>query len=115
MLTKFNKGVCALAVATSLMAAPAKADNHSVLIMNGGYFPSFIYVNRGDNIIFTNQSDNDHTLSGPENSWVSDPIPVNGTYLLNISNQMAMTFSGLDATGAVMEGSFTYEAPPASN
>jgi len=112
MLKTFNKGVCALAVATAFMAAPAKADNHSVLIMDGGYFPSKIYVNRGDNIIFTNNSESEHVLSGPEDSWVSEPIPVNATYRLNINNQMALTFTGVDANGEVMEGEYTYDAPP---
>ncbi|MGJ8627659.1 MAG: cupredoxin domain-containing protein [Sulfitobacter sp.] len=115
MLKTLNKGVCALAVAASFMAAPAMAEDHSVLIMDGGYFPSIIYVNHGDSIIFTNQSDNEHTLSGPEESWVSEPIPANGTYQLNITDQMAPTFSGLDSAGELMEGSYTYEAPPESS
>ncbi len=112
MLISFRKGVCALALATSSMATSVQAENHIVLIMDGGYFPDIVHVGRGDNIIFTNNSENEHTLAGPDESWISEPIPVDGTYRLNINNQMAPTFSGLGADDLLMEGSFSYEPAP---
>lgn len=112
MLKIFNKGVCALAVATSFMATSVQAENHTVLIMDHGYFPAIIYVGRGDNIIFTNNSGADHVMSGPAESWMSEPIPDSGTFVLNINNQMAPTFSGPGPDGEVIEGSFSYDPPP---
>ena len=112
MLNIFHKGVCALAVATSFMATTAQAQNHTVLILDGGYFPAIVYVGRGDNIIFTNNSEAEHTMSGPEGTWVSEPITVDGTYVLNINNQLAPTYSGAGADDVLMEGSFSYEPAP---
>ncbi|MGC1494578.1 MAG: hypothetical protein WA790_02125 [Sulfitobacter sp.] len=112
MLISLRKGACVLAVAVTSMATSVQADNHTVLIMDGGYFPDIVYVNRGDNIIFTNNSESEHTVGGPEGSWISDPIPVDGTYRLNINNQMAQTFSGQGANDLLMEGSFSYEEAP---
>ena len=83
-----------------------------VLILDGGYFPAIVYVGRGDNIIFTNNSEAEHTMSGPEGTWVSEPIPVDGTYVLNINNQLAPTYSGAGADDVLMEGSFSYEPAP---
>lgn len=112
MLNTFQKGVCAFAVATSFMATSALAENHTVLIMDGGYFPAIVYVGRGDNIIFTNNSEAEHTISGPDGAWVSEPIPLDATFVLNINNQLAPTYSGIGFDGEVMEGSFSYETAP---
>jgi plastocyanin len=114
MLNSFCKGICAFAAATTFTATAAMAENHHVLIMEGGYFPAIVYVNRGDNLIFTNQSEQEHVINGPDESWTSGPIAVDATYRLNINNQMAMTFSGLGVDDALMEGEFSYEEAPLS-
>lgn len=112
MRNSICKGACALAVATTFAATAAHADNHSVLIQEGGYFPAVSYVNRGDNLIFENNTDQEHIISGPDGSWVSEPIPVDGTWRLNINNQMALTYSGIGSNDEIMEGSFSYDPAP---
>jgi plastocyanin len=112
MLKIINKGVCALAVAASFMATSVQAEDHTVLIMDNGYFPAVIYVVQGDNIVFTNNSGADHTMSGPEETWVSEAIPNEGTFVLSITEELAPTYSGPGLDGEVIEGSFSFDAPP---
>lgn len=112
MLKSMTKGACVLAAALTLTGTAAHADNHLVEIADGAYLPIVSYVGRGDNLIFTNESDAEHTIDGPDGSWTSGPIAPGGRFVLNINNQMAMTFSGVGVDGIVMEGEFSYEPAP---
>lgn len=96
MLTSYRKGACALAAALSFAGGAAQADNIEVDIVDGTYFPSVIYASTGDNIIFYNESDATHTINGPEESWTSGPIPIDGTYRLNLTHNTPLTFSSAD-------------------
>ena len=107
MLTTLQKGVCAFAVATTLLATSAQADDQTVMIMDLGYFPTVVNVGLGDSITFTNNSTAEHTLAGPAESWTSDPIPVNGIYVLEITEETPASYSGMGAGGEMLEGSFT--------
>jgi len=107
-----TKSACALAAAITFMGSAAHADNHIVDIEDGAYLPIISHVNRGDNIIFRNESDFAHTVSGPDESWTSGSIPPGGTYVLNINNQMALTFGGEGADGLIMTGEISYDPAP---
>lgn len=112
MLEKFCKGACAFATATTLWSGAALADNQSVLIVEGSYFPDTIYARPGDNIVFVNQSGGTQYLSGPDGSWESGPIAHEDSFRLNLTHSTPLTFSnGEDGDGA-LEGSISYEPAP---
>lgn len=112
MLKTMTKSACALAAALTFTGTVAHADNYEVDIDQGAYSPVISYVGRGDNLIFTNYTDNVHVLNGPDESWTSGPIEPGARYILNINNKMALTFSGDGSSGEVIEGRFTYEPAP---
>ncbi|APE42755.1 hypothetical protein BOO69_04445 [Sulfitobacter alexandrii] len=112
MLDTFCKGAVAVAAATAFWVGAAQADNQSVLIMEGSFFPSTTYAKPGDNVIFTNLSGQVQYLSGPEDSWESGPIGVDATYRLNLTHSTPLTFSnGQDGEGLV-EGEISYDPAP---
>ncbi len=106
MLISYRTGVCALAAALSFSAGAASADNVEVLINDGSYFPSVIYANKGDNIIFRNVSDAVHVINGPEESWTSGNIAPEATYRLNLTHATPLTFASEDgeAVGEIIRG-----------
>ncbi|MGB3245339.1 MAG: hypothetical protein WBB25_12455 [Sulfitobacter sp.] len=112
MLKTMTKGACALAAAMTFVSTAAHADNHMIEIVDGAFLPIVSYVNRGDNLIFTNGSDFEHTISDPDGNWTSGPIAPGGRYVLNINNQMAMTFNAVGAGGEPMVGEYSYEEAP---
>ncbi|MCZ4254370.1 hypothetical protein PVW51_04795 [Sulfitobacter sp. PR48] len=112
MLTSFCKGACAIAAASTLWAGAAQADNQSVLIVEGSYFPSTIYAKPGDNVIFTNQSGQVQHLSGPEDTWTSGPIEVDATYRLNLTHATPLTFTNGEDGEGLMEGEISYDPAP---
>ncbi|WP_386625439.1 cupredoxin domain-containing protein [Sulfitobacter geojensis] len=115
MLNSSRKGVLAVAAALSFVAGAAQADNHVVLIVDGSYFPSVVYANPGDNIVFRNNSDASHTVNGPEGSWTSGEIGSEAMYRLNIKHDTPPTFTGLGTDGTQAEGEIIFaEAPGAS-
>lgn len=114
MLKSFIKSACALAAATTLWAGAAQADNHSVFIMDGAYFPSVIYARKGDNVIFTNQSGAAHTVTSADGSWTSESIGVDGTFRLNLSGSTVLDFVGVGPEGEDMVGYVTFEPAPLS-
>lgn len=101
MLKSFSKGLCAAALAATFTASAAHADNHTVLIMDGGFFPAVSYVKPGDNLIFTNNSAGALVLAGADSSWVSNSIGIDATYVLNVTGNTTMEFVAVDANAAV--------------
>ncbi|OAN80644.1 hypothetical protein A8B82_00960 [Sulfitobacter sp. EhC04] len=112
MLTSFCKGACAIAAASALWAGAAQADNQSVLIVEGSYFPSTIYAKPGDNVIFTNQSGVVQHISGPEDTWTSGPIGVDATYRLNLTHSTPLSFTNGEDGEGLMEGAISYDPAP---
>lgn len=112
MLISFRNGACALAAAMSFMGGAAHADNHVVLILEGGYFPAVTYARAGDNIVFRNESGATHKMQGPEGSWESGPIGLNAQYVLNLTVNTPLTFTEEVAEGEGMAGEVSYDEPP---
>ncbi len=112
MLISFRKGACALAAAASLTAGAAHADNHVVLILEGGYFPSVTYAKPGDNVVFTNESGASHKIKGPEGTWESGSIGLNATFVLNLTANTPLSFSEAVSEGEGMAGEISFAEPP---
>jgi plastocyanin len=114
MLNSYRKGAFAVAAALSFAAGAAQAESHEILIVDGSYFPNTIYAHEGDSIIFLNESDNSHTINGPEGSWTSGEILADASFSLELTHETPTTFSGIfastgDTSGT--EGEVIYDDP----
>ena len=65
MLSSYRKSAGALALALSVCAASAMAENRNVLIVDGAYFPALSHVQPGDQVVFTNNATGSHTAETP--------------------------------------------------
>ena len=92
MLKSRFSGICAAALAATFAASAVKADFHTVLIMDGGFFPPIVYVQPGDDIEFTNSSDAVQTIFGAAESWTSGEIDIDGTFVLSLNDEMPQSF-----------------------
>lgn len=109
MLRTFCKGACAVAAVTTLWTGAALADFHSVLIVEGSFFPSTIYVRPGDQVTFTNQSDETQVIFGAGDSWTSGPIESEASYRLDVDAATPLTFANGGEGEALVEGTISFE------
>ncbi|NNE52736.1 MAG: hypothetical protein HKN30_10075 [Sulfitobacter sp.] len=92
MLTHIRKGA-ATVVGLALLAGPALAVDHEVLIVDGAYFPPLIYADIGDHLMFVNSSSDAHEVQAVDASWTSGTIPVDGSFSLEITDETVLTFN----------------------
>jgi plastocyanin len=113
MLNSFRMSTFALAAAAACIASPAVSAEHTVLIEDGGYFPTITYAMQGDTIVFVNDSNATQTVSGPNDSWTSGSIPVDGSFALALMEDTPLTFNGgVDLEGLDIEGQISYDPAP---
>lgn len=132
MLNSCRKGFYIIAAAACLGGGAAMAQgtsapamDHSVVIIDGAYFPALIYAQVGDSLVFENASSGVHIIEGPADSWTSGPIPVNGTFTLTLDETTPLVFSAsADTEGDSLEdgdvvieqiGEITYDPAPFDN
>ena len=99
--------------------------DHEVIIVDGAYFPPFIYANIGDRIIFRNASSGVHVVEGPDESWTSGQIAIDGFFRLSLTPETPLTFRasvetegiGAEDGDVVLEqiGEITYDPPPSDS
>ena len=113
MLVNKRKGALALAAAVSMLAGVAQAESHVIMIVDGGYFPAVIYAQPGDNLIFENWSEAEHTVGDPNGSWTSASIPSEGgNFVLHLTEETPLIYAGLDVYGDTITGEISHDAPP---
>lgn len=113
MLNSFRMSTFAFAAAAVCIASPAVSEEHTVLIEDGGYFPTITYAMQGDIIVFVNDSDASQAVSGPDESWTSGAIPVDGSFELALMEDTPLIFNGgVDLEGVDIEGEISYEPAP---
>jgi plastocyanin len=120
MLKSLRTGGFALATATLCFAGAAQAANHTVFIVDGAYFPAVVHVAEGDNVYFTNNSEDGHVVTSANGEWTSGPLAIDARFRLKIREISDLSFSGTDASGAPltdfdgnpMAGELTFEALP---
>lgn len=108
MLDRIYKGLCAAALAMSVAAPPAHAETVSVLIVDGGYFPAIVHVNEGDTLVFSNASSDTHVVAGPDEAWVSEPIPVDGSFSMELTAETPPTFHGTSSNDTEIYGEIAF-------
>lgn len=74
-----------------LMAAPAVAEEHVVILTGFSYFPSVTYAQPGDTVRFVNQSGDEETVVGRDVGWVVGPLQDQdeGTLVVNEETELA--------------------------
>ncbi len=112
MLKTYRKGAFALAAALSVMAGAAHANTHTVLIVDGGYFPAVTYAAVGDVISFENASSASHEVGDPAETWTSGSIAIDSVYSLTIEETTPLEFVGMGADGLEVVGSISFDTPP---
>lgn len=120
MLKSLRTGGIALATATLCFAGAAQANNHNVLIVDGAYFPATVYVEEGDNVYFTNNSEGDHVVTSQTGEWTSGALAIDARFRLKVRDISDLNFIGTDVNGTPLtdidgnpvEGSLTFEALP---
>lgn len=103
------------AVSLTAFAAPAIAEEHSILIFDEAYYPAITYVNVGDSVVFSNESAGEHTVNGKNDAWTIGPIASGGQVIMVIEPDMQTGFTGETATAEYMEGNLSFSPPPLSN
>ncbi|WP_432816729.1 hypothetical protein [Sulfitobacter sp. JB4-11] len=104
MLYSFRKGAFALAAAVTLAGTAAQAETHSVLIVDGGFFPPVVHVQPGDEIEFTNNSESVQIITGDAESWTSGEIELDSTYLLAVNEELPHGFVAVIVQGEADAG-----------
>ena len=104
MLYTFRKGACALAAAAMFAGTAAQAETHSVLIVDGGFFPTVVYVQPGDQIEFTNNSESVQVITGASDSWTSGEIDLDGSFLLSVDEEMPQNYVAVIVDGTADAG-----------
>lgn len=104
MLYSFRKGTFALAAAALFAGTVAQAETHSVLIVDGGFFPPLVYVQPGDDIEFVNNSEAVQIITGEGEAWTSGQIDLDGSFVLAVNDEMPQSFVAVIVEGEADAG-----------
>jgi len=110
MLRKFGF----LALTLGLFAAPLSAEEHSVLLMGQGYFPSQVYPAIGDTVLFENSSIVAMSATASDGSWDTGVLQPGERYTLEVTQGMTQTFGDTVNEGSIAAGVISY-APTQSD
>ncbi|MBU2962582.1 hypothetical protein KO516_17475 [Citreicella sp. C3M06] len=101
-----------LTLSLGLLAAPAMAEVHYVLMMGSGYFPDAVYPAIGDQVKFVNQSDIAMAATATDASWTTGIMLPAAEVLLDVSEGMTQTFTDTVNIDSIAEGTIDYVNPP---
>ena len=102
MLTNIMKSAAACALAVSLSGQAAAAfETHEVLIVDGAYFPSLIYADHGDLLLFVNSSSDIHEVKAVDDTWTSGVVNIGDTFTLELVGSIQRQFTATAATEGV--------------
>lgn len=104
MLYSFRKGTFAIAAAALFAGTAAQAETHSVLIVDGGFFPPIVYVQPGDEIEFVNNSEAVQIISGEGEAWTSGEINLDGAFVLEVNDEMPQSYVAVIVQGEADAG-----------
>ncbi len=101
-----------LALSLGLLAAPALAEVHYVLLMGDGYFPEYVYPAIGDQVKFVNESDVAMAATATDGSWTPGAMAPGTAVLVSVTDGMTQTFVDSENTAGLAAGTIDYQNPP---
>ncbi len=120
MPISFHKGALALAAfTTAISASSAMAETQQVMILDEVFFPAIVYVQPGEQLMFTNDSDRERTVRGADESWTSGPLPFGASFTYTVDTNSPLVFKSLfktadEESSVSFEGTISFNAPPLS-
>ncbi|EIE52749.1 hypothetical protein AL036_06165 [Salipiger aestuarii] len=100
-----------LALSLGLLAAPAMAEVHYVLLMGDGYFPDYVYPAVGDQVKFVNESDITMAATATDGSWTTGVMLPGAVVMLDVTDGMTQTFVDSENTAGLAAGTIDYFNP----
>ncbi|APX10815.1 cupredoxin domain-containing protein [Tateyamaria omphalii] len=104
-------------LATLTTATAVSAAEHEILILPDAYFPSILYIDDGDTVIFVNLTESDHNIVAKNGKWAVGPIGPNSTHSMVVEKGTQTTFYDADVVSEedgtfLVEGKMSFgEAP----
>ncbi|WP_341234018.1 hypothetical protein [uncultured Sulfitobacter sp.] len=115
MPISFRKAAAAFAAFTLATSGTAVlAQTHDVMILDQAFFPAVTYVDAGDTINFTNNSEGSRTVKAADESWQSEALSTGSTFSFVIDAASPLVFTSSTGNGA-FEGTISFDEPPLSN
>ncbi|KMK68884.1 hypothetical protein [Puniceibacterium sp. IMCC21224] len=84
-------GLYSVLVLASL-TAPLHAEEHYVVMLGEGYFPSTVYVLPGDTVRFVNQDPIPMAATATDSTWTTGLLATNGSFVLEVVDGMQSAY-----------------------
>ena len=101
--------------ATATFAETTASEPQTIVITDFGYFPMVTYLNAGDSVVFSNQTDTAREVMAVREletdtpQWQSGSLSSGGTYTLVINADTVLDFQSSYASETI--GSFSFDEP----
>ncbi|MCT4556606.1 MAG: hypothetical protein N4A61_00970 [Pelagimonas sp.] len=93
-----------------VLAAPLHAEQHTITIIPGGYFPEETHVMQGDTIRFENASGVQMTATATDGSWTTGVLNDGDAALITVTASIAEAYRNTAPSTYVVDGIDTADA-----
>ena len=87
-----RKLTCFAAVAGLFISTPLHADEHEILVLPIAYFPQTSYVQAGDTLLFSNNSEETITVTSADGEWTTGELGINQSATITVTAGMSKDF-----------------------
>lgn len=91
-------------------AQVASANDYSILVEEGAFYPEITYLAPGDTVTFTNNNTYSIEVIASDETWTTGSLATSMDYVLSISAETALAF-GL-VSNAEIAGTFSFDLAP---
>lgn len=88
----------------------ASANDYSILVEEGAFYPEITYLAPGDTVTFTNNNTYSIEVIASDETWTTEALATSMDYVLPISAETALAF-GL-VSDAEIAGTFSFDLAP---
>ncbi len=103
---------CLLTLAFGLRAPGIQAEQHEILLVEGGFFPEITYLSAGDTILFINMTDVAENVVATDASWSTTQISSEQTDSVVVTEDMVLTFEYDEGSDDPKTGSLSFDPAP---
>lgn len=110
--------IAASAACLTVFGTPSHAEQHEILILLTGYFPTITYLDPGDTIKFTNQTGKVVRVRNyDQGNYMTPAIWSNGTYTMSVSSFLAKNNNDMKFRAVALSnyGDYNYYTYTTSN